>query len=276
MTASWEAQKASAAVVRSGEHTTSTELLAGRTVLVTGAGGGIGEGIALACADHRANVVVTARRKETGDEVAARIVSHGGRALSVRCDVTSREDVEGAVKAAVDTFGGLDSMVHNALALVGEPHPIEDVPNTTWESMLHTALRASYYCAQAAFPQLRDRSGTMILITSAAGVEGSPYIPAYALAKAAQRGLAKSLAREWGPLGIRVNCISPVAWTPAVEKVGKSSPVYTDGLLIGRTPMRYIGESERDIGPVAVFLASELSRYMTGQTLVVDGGGFTP
>jgi NAD(P)-dependent dehydrogenase (short-subunit alcohol dehydrogenase family) len=93
--------------------------------------------------------------------------------------------------------------------------------------------------------------------------------------KAAQRGLAKSLAREWGPLGIRVNCIGPVAMTPAMRVSAVSSPVFTDGLLVGRTPLRRIGEPEPDIGPVAVFLASDLSRYMTGQTLIVDGGGFT-
>jgi NAD(P)-dependent dehydrogenase (short-subunit alcohol dehydrogenase family) len=251
-------------------------LLEGRTVLVTGAGGGIGEGIALACGEHGANVVVAARRLETGGPVAERITARGASAIAVRCDVTVRDDVEAAVRAGLDAFGGLDAMVHNALALVGDPHPIEEVPDETYEAMMSTALRASFHCAQVALPHLRQRSGTLILITSAAGVEGSPYIPAYAMVKAGQRGLAKSLAREWGPLGIRVNCISPVAMTPAFERQAGATPVITDGLLVGRTPMRHLGESERDIGPVGVFLASDLSRYMTGQTLVVDGGGFTP
>jgi NAD(P)-dependent dehydrogenase (short-subunit alcohol dehydrogenase family) len=249
-------------------------LLEGKTVIVTGAGGGVGEGIALACATHGANVVVAARRTETGDPVAAEIVRRGGKAVSVRCDVASRADVDAAVAAAIEHFGGLDSMIHNALAPTGPPHGIEDVPDATWRSMIDTAVRASFHCAQAAFPQLRERKGTYILLTSAAGVEGSPYIPAYGLVKAAQRGLAKSLAREWGPLGIRVNCIGPVAMTPAMAVSAKSSPVFTDGLLMNRTPLRYIGEPEPDIGPVAVFLASELSRYVTGQTIIVDGGGF--
>jgi 3-oxoacyl-[acyl-carrier protein] reductase len=253
---------------------TASELLADRTVLVTGAGGGVGEGIALACAAHGANVVIAARRTETGDPVAAEIERRGGRSLSVRCDVTVRDDVDAAVDAAVSRFGSLDSMIHNALAPVGPPLGIEDVPDDTWVSMKGTALRASYYCAQAAFSQLRDRRGTLILVTSAAGVEGSPYLPAYGVAKAAQRGLAKSLAREWGPLGIRVNCIGPVAMTPAMRVAAEKSPVFIDGLLIGRTALRRIGDPEPDIGPVAVFLASDLSRYMTGQTLMVDGGGF--
>jgi 3-oxoacyl-[acyl-carrier protein] reductase len=166
-------------------------------------------------------------------------------------------------------------MVHNALAFVGPPHETQDVPVETWDAMMSTGVRASFHCAQAAFPHLRERQGTLILITSAAGVEGSPYIPAYGLVKAAQRGLAKSLAREWGPLGVRVNCIGPVAMTPAMAKSAEKSPVFLEGRLMDRTPLRRIGDPEADIGPVAVFLASDLSRYMTGQTLMVDGGGFT-
>ncbi len=249
-------------------------LLEGKTVLVTGAGGGVGAGIALACAAHGANVTIAARRTETGDVIAAQIIERGGAALSLRCDVADAADVEAAVDATVDRFGALDSMIHNALSPVGPPTEIREVPDETWHGMMSTAVRASYLCAKAAFPQLQARQGTLIMLVSAAGVEGSPYLPAYGLVKAAQRGMLKSLAREWGPLGIRVNAIGPVAMTPAMEVVSKTSPVFTDGLLIGRTPLRRIGEPEADIGPVAVFLASDLSRYMTGQTLMVDGGGF--
>ncbi len=219
-------------------------------------------------------MVIAARRTETGDPVAAEIGRRGGRALSIRCDVTSRADVDAVVAATVAEFGALDVMVHNALAPVGPPRPIEDVPDETFASMLSTGVRASYLCAQAAYPHLVASGGSLILITSAAGVEGSPYLPAYGVVKGAQRGLAKSLAREWGPQGVRVNCIGPVAMTPAMAVAAETSPVFTDGLLIGRTPLRRIGDPEPDIGPVAVFLASDLSRYMTGQTLMVDGGGF--
>ena len=249
-------------------------LLAGRTVIVTGAGGGVGEGIALACAEHGANVVIAARRTETGDVVAAEITRRGGSALSIRCDVASTEDVHAAVAATVERFGGLHCMIHNALSPVGPPRGIRDVPADVWEGMLSTAMRASFLCAQAAFPHLQESQGSLILLTSAAGVEGSPYLPAYGMVKAGQRGLLKSLAREWGPLGVRVNGIGPVAMTPAMAVVAKTSPVFTDGLLVNRTPLRRIGQPEADIGPVAVFLASDLSRYVTGQTLMVDGGGF--
>jgi 3-oxoacyl-[acyl-carrier protein] reductase len=253
----------------------SERLLEGKTVIITGAGGGVGMGIALACGTHGANVVIAARRAETGDEVAAEIERRGGNALSMRCDVTVAEDVQATVDAAIARYGGVDCIVHNAVAPVGEPHKVEVVPEETWQAMMSTAVRASYYCAQAAFAQLQARKGTFIVLTSAAGVEGSPYIPAYGVVKAAQRGFAKSLAREWGPLGIRVNCLSPVAVTPAMEVSSKNSPVFTEGRLMDRTSLRRLGDPEADIGPVAVFLASDLSRYVTGQTIVVDGGGFT-
>jgi NAD(P)-dependent dehydrogenase (short-subunit alcohol dehydrogenase family) len=252
----------------------STDLLAGKTVIVTGAGGGVGAGIALACGAHGANVVIAARRTETGDVIAAEIETRGGKALSIRCDVADRDDVYGSVAAAVERFGGLDCMIHNALSPVGPPRGVTDVPDDVWQGMLSTAVRASYLCAQASLPHLQKSQGSLILLTSAAGVEGSPYLPAYGVVKGAQRGLLKSLAREWGPLGIRVNGIGPVAMTPAMELVAKTSPVFTDGLLVNRTPLRRIGDPEADIGPVAVFLASDLARYMSGQTLMVDGGGF--
>lgn len=249
-------------------------LLTGRTVIVTGAGGGVGEGIALACAEHGANVVIAARRTETGDVVAAEITRRGGSALSVRCDVGESDDVYSVVAATVERFGGLHCMIHNALSPVGPPRAVRDVPGEVWEGMLNTAMRGSYLCARASIPHLRESQGSLIMLTSAAGVEGSPYLTAYGMVKAAQRGLLKSLAREWGPLGIRVNGIGPVAMTPAMEVVAKTSPVFTDGLLVNRTPLRRIGNPEADIGPVAVFLASDLARYVTGQTLMVDGGGF--
>jgi len=254
---------------------TSGPLLVGKTVVVSGAGGGIGRGIALSCAAHGAAVVIAARRLETGEAVSAEIAHRGGRALAVRCDVTLGSDVAAALDRTLDHFGAIDAIVHNALAPVGEPHMVEDVPEERWHAMMATGVRASFHFASAGLAPLADRGGTLILVTSAAGVEGSPYLPAYGTAKAAQRGMAKALAREWGPLGVRVNCIAPVAMTPAMEVAAANSPVFLEGRLMDRTPLRRIGEPEADIGPVAVFLVSDLSRYVTGQTIVADGGGFT-
>ena len=165
-------------------------------------------------------------------------------------------------------------MVHNALAPVDTPSTIGEVPDDTWKSMM--GIRAwVYLCATAAHPHLAVQRGHVDPHHVGCRRGGKPVPPRLRHGESGQRGLAKSLAQEWGPEGIRVNCIGPVAMTPAMERVADTSPVFTDGLLIGRTPLRRIGNSEADIGPVAVFLASDLSRYMTGQTLMVDGGGFT-
>jgi 3-oxoacyl-[acyl-carrier protein] reductase len=248
-------------------------LLDGKVAIVTGAGQGVGMGIAVAMAREGAAVVVSARRIETGEPVAARIRDEGGRALCVRCDVASRDDVDASVAVAVEQFGGLDCMVHNALAPAGPPTELQDLGADVVDGMMATAVKATFSCAQAAYPQLRDRRGSYIVISSAAGVEGSPYLPTYSLVKAAQRGFAKALAREWGPLGIRVNSIGPVAMTPAMELMYSRNPIL-EQRLVGRTPLGHIGDPVDDIGPVAVFLASDLARFVTGQTIMVDGGGF--
>jgi 3-oxoacyl-[acyl-carrier protein] reductase len=248
-------------------------LLDGKVAIVTGAGQGVGMGIAVAMARAGAAVVVAARRAETGEPVAARIRDEGGDAVCVRCDVSERADVDAAVAAAVERYGGLDVMVHNALAPGGPPCELQDLGSDVVDGMMATAVRATFSCAQAAFGHLRERRGSYVIISSAAGVEGSPYLPVYSMVKAAQRGFAKALAREWGPLGVRVNSIGPVAMTPAMELMYEKNPPLR-ARLEGRTPMGHIGDPVDDIGPVAVFLACDLARFVTGQTIMVDGGGF--
>lgn len=250
--------------------------LAGRTAVVTGAGQGVGEGIARALAAEGANVVIAARRAETGEPVAAAIRALGGNAICVETDVTSREALEAAVAAAVAHFGGLTIMVHNAFR-GGLPHRLEalDPDGPAWRYSSDTAVWASYRCAQVAFPWLRDagRRGRLILLTSPAGVEGSVNLPVYAAVKGAQRALAKSLAREWGASGVTVNCIAPVAETPSLSAAFVQNPVLRERLT-GRTPLGRIGRPEEDIGAVAAFLASDDAGYVTGQTIVCDGGSF--
>jgi NAD(P)-dependent dehydrogenase (short-subunit alcohol dehydrogenase family) len=126
-----------------------------------------------------------------------------------------------------------------------------------------------------AFPHLRGAGakGRLVLVTSPSGVEGSVNIPIYSPVKAAQRAMAKSLSREWGPLGITVNCIAPVAASPALVGAFEQNPVLEERVT-ARTSLRRIGDLEHDIGPVAVFLASDDGGYVTGQTIVCDGGSF--
>ena len=248
--------------------------LNGRTAVVTGAGQGVGLGIAHAMAAQGANVVIAARRAETGEPAAQEIRDRGGEATCIVTDVTRRADMEACVATTVERYGALEIMVHNAYR-GGVPHRLEDATLDLWEQNSRTAVWGSYYSAVLAFPHLRTAGarGRLLLITSPSGMEGSVNIPLYSPVKAAQRAMTKSLSREWGPLGITVNCIAPVAETPALAGFFSENPVAKQRVE-ERASLRRIGDPERDIGGVAVFLASDEGGYVTGQTIVCDGGSF--
>ena len=166
-------------------------------------------------------------------------------------------------------------MVHNAFH-GGRPHRLEERGRRAARATnSRTAVWGSYYCARASprrtsGPRARGR---LVLVTSPAGVEGSVNLPIYSPVKAAQRALAKSLAREWGRHGVTVNCVAPVAETPALTTAFAANPVLRERLE-ARTALGHVGDAERDIGAVAAFLASDDGGYITGQTVVCDGGSF--
>ena len=250
------------------------QVLSDRVVLITGAGGGVGYGMAHACAAAGARVVVTARNEEQGQGVVKEIEVRGGAARFARCDVTQRAEVEAAVADTLAHEGQLDAFIHNATSNRSpEPQQLQDVEAPLIAEHTSVALRAAYYCAQASFDALRARQGHFVVLTSPAGIEGSPTLPLYSAVKAGQRAFMKSLAREWGPHGIQVNAISPLAATPALVRAFEENPSM-QSQLEGLTPLGRIGDPERDIGAAAVLLLSPGSRYITGQTWVVDGGRF--
>ena len=253
--------------------TPTGRILEGQVAMVTGAGQGVGAGIAAALAAAGAATVIAARRAATGEPTAESIRAAGHNAVFVGCDATRAADVEAAVNEAVERFGGLDIMVHNAVAPPGRPGPVHRTGGHTIRPQIATATTATFLCARASLAHLRRRPGTMILLTSPAGVEGSANLPVYATVKASQRGILKSLAREWGSDGVRVNAIAPVARTPAMDAAVAANPSLQTR-LVARTPLGRLGDATTDIGPVAVFLASDRARYITGQTIVADGGGF--
>ncbi|MGD0381294.1 MAG: SDR family oxidoreductase [Acidimicrobiales bacterium] len=248
--------------------------LRGRVVLVTGAGAGIGRAISVACARAGAAVVVSG----PGDNAAetARLAgTQGGRAVFARTDVTVADEVEAAVQRAVDVFGGLDAVVHNATSRrSSDVVAIDAIDDDAWDDHMAVSLRGAYHCARFALPHLARRRGRLILMTSPAAMEGSVTLPAYAAAKGAVRGLAKSLALEWGPLGVGVVCLSPLANTPALARAYVENPGLEERLA-QVVPLGRVGDSDTDIAPVVVFLLGEGARYITGQTIVVDGGRFT-
>jgi NAD(P)-dependent dehydrogenase (short-subunit alcohol dehydrogenase family) len=250
-----------------------TDRLDGRVAIVTGAGQGVGEGIARRLAAEGARVVIAARRADTGEPVAEAIRAAGGQARCIVTDVTRKASLTACVEQTVAEFGSLAIMVHNAFA-GAVPGRLEEATPASWARMSATAAWASVWSAQLAHRHLAASGhGRLILISSPSGVEGSANIPLYSPAKASQRALAKSLAREWGAEQITVNCIAPVADTPALATAFSANPALR-AAIEARTPLGRVGDAVADIGSVALFLAGDDGRYVTGQTIVCDGGSF--
>lgn len=242
---------------------TSPQTLADKVAIVTGAGQGVGEGIARAFAKAGAAVVIAERNADTGAAVAESISASGGAATAIVCDVYRHEDLEAAVACALDTYGALDIVVNNAQDLRGLRKSLLDVTEEDMRRQFDSGVMSTLRMMQLAFPHLRDRGGRIINMGSAAGVIGMSEEGAYAAAKEGIRALTRVAAREWGQFGITVNVICPAAATPATAKVQ---------IDLSSRPIQRLGDPEADIGAVAVFLASEASGYITGHTLMADGG----
>jgi 3-oxoacyl-[acyl-carrier protein] reductase len=254
-------------------------LLDGRTAIVTGAGGGIGRGLALALAAAGANVVVAARRAQTGDETCALIEAEGGSAFAIAGDVAERAQVDRIVGAALQRYGTLDIVIHNASsALSSVSTPCETISDEVFDAQYGVALDAAFHLAQAAFEPLRASAAhgraRFVILSSAQALHGGAMNPVYAAVKSAQRGMAKALAREWGPHGITVNTIAPAAETDATKVYFERNPQIRSQIT-GTIALRRMGDMREDIGGAVVALCSDLMRFVTGQTLPVDGGAYT-
>ena len=245
--------------------------LAGKVAIVTGAGQGVGRGIALAFAREGADVVVAELNEETGTAVVKEIEALGARAQFVACDVTSRESIDAAVAAGVAAFGGIDVLVNNAQRANPAPVPLMEHTDELVDLCFGTGYRASLHFMQACYPYLKERGGRVINLGSSAGLDGMAGQAAYGANKEAIRALSKTAAREWGPEGINVNILCPFARSPGVERFLELVPEMERKLVAGQ-PLGRIGDCEKDIGPVAVFLASDDARYITGHTVPADGG----
>lgn len=243
-----------------------------RTVVVTGATGGVGRGIALACAEAGWQVWIAARREKEGLEVAAEVDAHGGRGRFVSCDVGDVGSAHAAIATILEADRRLDGVVHNATSgLSPVPVALAEVSLADFQDHVNVALRALHSLARASFEALKASQGSLLLMTSEAGFEGKAKLSPYAGVKGAQRGFARALAREWGRDGVRVNAIAPLASTPAMDRAFEMDPAMAERIL-GRNPLRRLGDSTEDIGRAARFLLSDDARYVTGHTLMVDGG----
>jgi 3-oxoacyl-[acyl-carrier protein] reductase len=243
-----------------------------QVVLVTGASGGVGRGIALACGQAGAEVWIAARRAAQGTAVADEVTAAGGQGRFVACDVTDEDAVTAALDHVAATSGRLDGVVHNSTSgLSPKPTPLAEGPLDELEDHVAVSVRGTYLLARAAWPLLRDSRGSFVVTTSEAGLGGTKLLAFYATVKAAQRGLVRILAREWGPHGVRINAVAPLAMTPAMEAAFAAEPALEERVR-SRIPLRRIGDPAGDIGTAVRYLLGDDARYVTGQTLMVDGG----
>ncbi|MEO6988577.1 MAG: SDR family oxidoreductase [Aquihabitans sp.] len=243
-----------------------------KVVLITGASGGVGRGIALACGAAGWTVWVAARRAEQGAAVAAEVDNAGGVGRYVACDVIDPASVEAAVAAVMSESGRLDGVVHNSTSgRSSQAQPFDEIDLDTIQDQVAVSVRGLYLLARAALPALRESAGSMVVTTSEAGFEGKKLLAGYAMVKAAQRGAVRGLAREWGPLGVRVNAVAPLAMTEAMHRAFASEPAM-EARVKTRIPLGRVGDATEDVGPVVHFLLSDAARYLTGQTLMADGG----
>jgi len=243
--------------------------LEGKTALVTGAGRGIGRGLALAFAEAGADVALNARTQPELAAVAREIEALGRRAIVLQGDVSSAKSARDAVESAIGELGQLDVLLNAAGTAVRGP--AEDVTEEQYDRMLNVNLRGTYFACQAAGRHMLERgSGSIVNIGSLTTSFGLPLRSVYAATKGAVGQLTKTLAVEWAGRGVRVNCIAP-GWilTPLTQPV-HDDPKQSDWIT-GRTPMGRWGTPE-DLQGAAVYLASNASAFMTGQTLYIDGG----
>ena len=244
--------------------------LSGRVAVITGASRGIGRAIALECAKMGASVVVSSRKLAACEAVVSEIEASGGKATACACNVGVKADLEALVEHAMREHGRIDILIPNA-AINPVYGPSSEVSGEIWNKVLTSNLTSTHWLCQMVLPGMAARGGgSVILLSSIVSTVGAANLGIYAISKAAEAQLARNLAVEWGAKGIRVNSIAP-----GVVKTDFAKALYENpkaaATIENMTCLKRLGEPE-DIGGVAVFLASDAARYITGQFILVDGG----
>ena len=242
----------------------------GQVALITGSSKGIGRAIAERMAQHGARVVISSRRQEACDAVAAEIRAQGGDAIAMACNIGRKDELQALVDRTIAEWGRIDTLVCNAAV---NPYfgPSADIPDDAWDRIMGSNIRSNHWLCQMVLPGMgRHGEGAVVIVSSIAGLRGTATLGAYGVSKAADMQLARNLAVEWGPRGIRVNCIAP-----GLVRTDFARALWEDPANLAKrtadTPLKRIGEPD-EIAGAAVFLASAAGRFMTGQTLVIDGG----
>jgi NAD(P)-dependent dehydrogenase (short-subunit alcohol dehydrogenase family) len=246
--------------------------LTNKTAIITGSSRGIGRAIAEEMAAHGANVVISSRKEEACQQVADAINAKDapGRALPIAANISSKEALERLVQQTRDVFGRIDVLVCNAAT---NPYygPMSGISDDQFRKILDNNLLANHWLIQMIAPEMLERrAGSIIIVSSIGGLTSSTTIGAYNISKAADFQLARNLSSEFGPLGVRVNCIAPGLVRTDFARALWEDPD-TLKLMTRYVPLRRIGEP-REIAGTAIYLASDASTFVTGQILVVDGG----
>ena len=240
-----------------------------KVAIVTGAGQGIGRGIALAVAKEGACVAAVGRTAAKVEKVAAEIAEVGGVAMPFACDVSERSAVNTMVDAVVDTWGTVDIVINNAEDSV--QRMFEETSDDDIARAYRTGPLATVYVMQACLPHLKRRGGSIVNFGSSTAITGATTFSAYAMAKEAIRGLTRVASRELGPYGIRVNTACPASLSPSAEQWAKEHPERFEKVLQS-IPLGRMGDAETDVGRAVVALVSDDLQYVTGSTLILEGG----
>jgi NAD(P)-dependent dehydrogenase (short-subunit alcohol dehydrogenase family) len=245
--------------------------LTGKTAIVTGSGRGLGRAMALAMAEAGADLVITARTRGEIESVGKEVEQRGRRAFVTLCDVTRTEDVERMVAKAIETLGKVDILINNAGG--GHQKSVLEMTDEEWHWEIDLNLTSTFICSRTVGRHMAARKcGKVINIASGWGYRGRRNSSAYCASKAAVINFTRALAVEWSQYNIQVNCIAPGYFplkAPQDEQEARAR-----ALRISRIPLGG-GEAE-DVGPLAVFLASNGANYLTGQTILLDGGALLP
>lgn len=244
--------------------------LSGKVALITGSSRGIGRAIAETYASLGAKVVISSRKPEPCEEVAAAIRADGGDAIAIPCHIGDKAQLQNLVDSTLRQWGKIDILVCNAATnpVYGSLQTLSD---DAYAKIMDTNVKSTFWLCQMVLPQMAEGGGgKVILLSSIAALRGNATIGCYGMSKAAEAAMTRNLAVEWGPRNIQVNAIAPGVVVTDFAKALVADPARKERVE-NKNPLRRLGETD-DIAGVALFLGSNLSSYVTGQVLVVDGG----
>lgn len=244
--------------------------MTGKVALITGSTKGIGRSIAEEMARLGAKVVISSRKADVCEQVANELKAQGYEAIAIPCHVGKKEDLQNLVDKTNQAWGSIDVLVCNAAT-----NPVygttAEMTDDAWDKIMDTNVKGTFWLTNMVLPQMAEKGeGAVVLLSSIAGIRGNTTIGTYGVSKAAEAALARNLAVEWGPKGIRINSIAP-----GLIKTDFAKALWEDPVRVKRaedkTPLRRIGDPV-DIAGLAVFLSTKASAYVTGQVIVADGG----